>query len=92
MNQVVTFASPLVKTASSNTPKIVTSISKSFNNLLKNTGVKLGVGLGATAGGLGLLNHQAKEVTNPLGIEGSSTILVIGIVIIVLLFLVRARR
>ena len=78
--------------ASRTSPQIITSISKGFTGFksaLSNTGVKIGLGLGATGAGLGILNHQAEQVTNPLGIQGSSSLLVIGIIIVILLVVLK---
>jgi len=83
----VTFATPLIQTARQNSK----SISNIFTNLFKNKGVQVGVGLTATGGGILALNESAKQVTNPLGIEGSSTILVIAIIFIVLVLFMRRK-
>jgi len=86
---MVTFATPLIQVASRQAPSIISTVSKTLNNLFKNKGVQIGIGLGATGGGLAILNESAKNVTAPLGIQGSSTLLIVGIIVIVLLVMMK---
>ena len=77
---VLTFASPLLKTAGSNAPKIL-------NSLFKNKGVQAGIGLGAIGGGIFALGEGTKQAVSPF--PELSPIIVIAVILIILLVVLK---
>lgn len=83
---------PITISYANATPKSnVSGIQTTLSNLWKNTGVKIGVGLGATALGIFGLSSATQEATKPLGEFGgiSGSLLFLVVIGVILLMVIR---